>query len=114
MPSNDTRSELYKKRLSCYELVLDSLSVFETKCNEPTASAEALAEADAVRSHAYDLAFASKDQIFHSTLYDWLIIRQLADDLLEVCRANFPPHSCSPNSLRYDPLSSSLICKESR
>jgi nuclear pore complex protein Nup155 len=37
-----------------------------------------------VRSHAYELAFASEDEMFHSTLYDWLIEKGLADELLEV------------------------------
>ena len=39
---------------------------------------------EAVRTHAYALAFASEDEIFHSTLYDWLIARGLADELLEM------------------------------
>ncbi|KAH9044824.1 nucleoporin [Lactarius pseudohatsudake] len=37
----------------------------------------------AVRAHAYELAFASTDEIFHSRLYEWLISRGLADELLE-------------------------------
>ncbi|KAJ7596975.1 nucleoporin [Mycena floridula] len=84
MPHNDGRKDCYDRRLQCYELVLDSLSVFEGKCNTAGASPEVIAEAEAVRSHAYDLAFASADQMFHSTMYDWLIERDLADDLLEI------------------------------
>ncbi len=39
---------------------------------------------DVVRTHAYEYALASPDETFHSTLYDWLIERGMADDLLEV------------------------------
>lgn len=43
-----------------------------------------LDDPETIRSHAYELSFVSEDEIFHSTLYDWLISRNLADDLLEV------------------------------
>ena len=43
-----------------------------------------LNDPETVRSHAFELAFASEDEMFHSTLYDWLIGRGLADDLLDV------------------------------
>jgi nuclear pore complex protein Nup155 len=39
---------------------------------------------EVARSHAYELAFSSEDELFHSTLDDWLISRGLADELLEV------------------------------
>ena len=39
---------------------------------------------ETVRGHAYELTFASEDEMFHSTLYDWLIGRGMADELLEV------------------------------
>lgn len=39
---------------------------------------------ETVRAHAYELSFASEDEMFHSTLYDWLIQRGVADELLEV------------------------------
>ena len=39
---------------------------------------------ETVRAHAYELSFASEDEMFHSTLYDWLIERNLADQLLEM------------------------------
>jgi nuclear pore complex protein Nup155 len=82
----DPRYPLYKLRLQCYDLVLDSLSVFEENCTKAQASSgvPALEDPEAIRSHAYELAFASEDEMFHSTLYDWLIGRNLADDLLEV------------------------------
>lgn len=64
------------------------MTVFEGKCSQTqtsaTAGIPALDDPETVRSHAYELAFASEDEMFHSTLYDWLIGRNLADDLLEV------------------------------
>lgn len=84
----DPRYPLAEQRAQCYELVLDSLTVFEDKCNKAqtaTTGIPALNDPETIRSHAYELAFASEDEMFHSTLYDWLIGRNLADDLLEVC-----------------------------
>lgn len=72
-PANDTRADLLSQRLSRYDLVLDSLLAFES-----------LEDDDSVRSHAYELAFGTMDEIFHSRLYDWLISRDRADDLLDV------------------------------
>ncbi|KAG6885845.1 hypothetical protein C0993_008808 [Termitomyces sp. T159_Od127] len=85
----DPRTVYTQKRLQCYDLVLDSLTVFENKCNVSQApqrqeSFHQDGDPEAVRSHAYELAFACEDEIFHSTLYDWLINRGLADDLLEM------------------------------
>lgn len=85
---NDSRQEQLQRRLRCYDLILDSLTVFEGRCSQTQASTTAAIPAhddpETVRSHAYELAFASEDEMFHSTLYDWLISRNLADDLLEV------------------------------
>jgi nuclear pore complex protein Nup155 len=80
--------EFTERRLRCYDLVLDSLLVFEEKCANVKAAASdtpVMDDPEAVRSHAYELAFSSEDEMFHSTMYDWLISRNLADDLLEVC-----------------------------
>lgn len=64
--------------------------MFEDKSNANRAAAAdgsvITDDPEAVRSHAYELAFASDDEMFQSTLYDWLIERGLADDLLEVGR----------------------------
>ncbi|KAG6818004.1 hypothetical protein H0H87_009159 [Tephrocybe sp. NHM501043] len=89
LPAGDPRTPFAQKRLRCYDLVLDSLTVFENKCakTKPSAEEDALylqSDPEVVRSHAYELAFASEDEVFHSTLYDWLIDRGLADDLLEM------------------------------
>lgn len=83
LPPNDPRQEFSDRRLRCYDLVLDSLNVFEEKCGKIVAGA--IDDPETVRTHAYELAFASPDEMFHSTLYDWLIERGLADELLEVC-----------------------------
>lgn len=83
-PPNDSRSEYAGRRIKCYDLVLDSLNVFEEK-SAKAVSGGALDDPETVRTHAYELAFASVDEMFHSTMYDWLIERGLADELLEVC-----------------------------
>jgi nuclear pore complex protein Nup155 len=90
-PQNDPRQEQANKRMQCYDLVMDSLSVFEKKCgaSQSTQILPVLDNPETVRSHAYELAFASADEMFHSVLYDWLIGRGLADDLLEVCLMTF-------------------------
>ncbi|KAH9950428.1 nucleoporin [Amylocystis lapponica] len=69
-----------------YAGFLDSLSVFEERsadAKQPAAQGTS-DDPERVRSHAYELAFASEDEMFHSTLYDWLIQRGMADELLEM------------------------------
>jgi len=75
---DDPRRPAWERRVQCYDLVLDSLETFENK----VASGDDATER--VRAHAYELAFLSTDEIFHSRLYEWLISRGLADSLLEV------------------------------
>ncbi|KAJ3475958.1 hypothetical protein NLI96_g11485 [Meripilus lineatus] len=85
-PDNDPRAQSWTKRLHCYELVLDSLSVFESRCTNAKKQPPSIMSDDpeTVRAHAYELSFASEDEMFHSTLYDWLIQRGVADELLEM------------------------------
>ncbi|KAF5355937.1 hypothetical protein D9756_004133 [Leucocoprinus leucothites] len=85
-PASDPRQEQANLRTQCYDLVMDSLSVFEEKCGvkKQSQALPGLHDPETVRSHAYELAFASEDEMFHSVLYDWLIGRGLADDLLEM------------------------------
>ncbi|KAL6309880.1 nucleoporin [Sparassis latifolia] len=85
-PANDRRAKYWERRMNCYDLVLDSLSVFEERGIAAKSDAQAVTtdDPDTVRIHAYELAFASDDEIFHSTLYDWLIKRGMADELLEM------------------------------
>ena len=83
-PASDPRAQLWEKRKHCYELVLDSLSVFEERAVPGKTSITQVDDPEVVRGHAYELAFASEDEMFHSTLYEWLIGRGMADELLEV------------------------------
>jgi nuclear pore complex protein Nup155 len=87
-PANDPRAEYYERRLLCYDLALDSLSVFERKSAElgamNGAGGEGKQDADTIRLHAYQLTLASEDPLFHSSFYDWLIGKGLADELLDV------------------------------
>lgn len=83
-PANDTRAQFWERRKHCYELVLDSLSVFEERCIPNKQSPTQVDDPETVRGHAYELAFASEDEMFHSTLCEWLISRGMADELLEV------------------------------
>jgi len=80
---DDTRRFPWERRARCYDLVLDSLETFEKKATSGDDTAER------VRAHAYEIAFASTDEIFHSRLYEWLISRGLADELLEVRKRHF-------------------------
>ena len=80
---DDPRRPSWEWRTRCYDLVLDSLETFENKVANGDDAAER------VRAHAYELAFASSDEIFHSRLYEWLISRGMADELLEVRKSNF-------------------------
>ncbi|KAI6047699.1 nucleoporin [Pisolithus marmoratus] len=82
-PPNDDRSEFAKKRSNCYQLVLESLNSFEEKASQSSSQSAASAESpETVRDHAFELAFTSEDEMFHSTLYDWLIEKGHTDDLL--------------------------------
>lgn len=84
-PSNDPRVDVLEKRLRCYDLVLDSLDVFETQSSQAVGGEAKLVESlYEVRDRAYELALASHDPIFHSCLYEWLIRKGMTDALLEV------------------------------
>ncbi|KAH9857879.1 nucleoporin [Lenzites betulinus] len=91
-PASDPRSQHWERRKRCYELVLDSLSVFEERCVASKQSSSLSDDPETVRGHAYELAFASEDEMFHSTLYDWLIERSMADELLEMRPAYLEAH----------------------
>ena len=85
-PANDARAEAWKRRSDCYDLILDSLRVFEEQAiaaRQSKAAPDADAR-DAVRQIAYELALSSDDEILHSKLYDWLFERGQADELLDI------------------------------
>ncbi|KAF9076202.1 nucleoporin [Rhodocollybia butyracea] len=91
----------FERRLQCYELILDSLSVFERQMEELNSANTPLSteELESVKDHAYRLSLASDDEMFHSTLYDWLISRNLADGLLDIAPPFLESH------LRREPVS---------
>ncbi|KAI0757109.1 nucleoporin [Daedaleopsis nitida] len=91
-PADDSRAQSWERRRHCYELVLDSLSVFEERCAFGKQGPGQVDDPETVRGHAYELAFASEDEIFHSTLYEWLIGRGMADELLEMRPAYLEAH----------------------
>jgi nuclear pore complex protein Nup155 len=84
--ASDPRAKFWELRKKCYDLVLQSLQHFEDKGagSSKGLGADQTDDPEVARSHAYELAFSSEDELFHSTLYDWLISRGLADELLEV------------------------------
>lgn len=80
----DPRKALTDCRLQNYDLVLDSLAVFDKKADAVKETPpDGMNEGESVIAHAYDLAFSSEDEMFHSTLYDWIIESGGADWLLE-------------------------------
>ncbi|KAH8835728.1 nucleoporin [Flagelloscypha sp. PMI_526] len=88
--SNDPRTAFLNARQFCYDLVMDSLEVFE-------AGATSVA-GEARRDSAYELAFSAEDELFHSRLYDWLIQRNLSNQLLEIRPAFLEAHLKRPPS----------------
>ena len=82
-PSNDPRVNAYNLRLRCYDLVLETLQAFDT-LQTATSGSEAPDELEVISQAAYRIAIGSQDPVFHSHLYDWLIKRGAAEELLEV------------------------------
>jgi nuclear pore complex protein Nup155 len=78
-PPGDPRSELWERRRRCYDLVLDSLAAFE----EQESKAPLPVDVQSPKQLAFELAISAEDQGFHSALYDWMIGRGMADQLLE-------------------------------
>ena len=81
----DPRRALYERRWACYQICVDSLSTFDYFLAEAIKMGEPGLEQDAARTRAYQLAFESQDQAFHSFFYDWLIAGGMTEELLEVC-----------------------------
>lgn len=77
----------YDLRLRCYDLVLETLQSFDTftiQARGPSGNDVVVDESEIVSQTAYRTAIGSQDPVFHSHLYDWLIKRGSAEDLLEV------------------------------
>ncbi|KAF8587314.1 nucleoporin [Ramaria rubella] len=79
----DPRKPLYERRWACYQICVDSLSTFDDHLAEILKKGELGQDQDAARIRAYQLAFESQDQAFHSFFYDWLISRGMTEELLE-------------------------------
>ncbi|KAJ1310495.1 hypothetical protein OPQ81_007228 [Rhizoctonia solani] len=83
--SGDERREAYKLRKECYQLVTETLSVFDEAYEQSQGKEDgATADVEAVRKNAYQLALGSDDPMFHAELYDWLVSQGRTDDLLEI------------------------------
>lgn len=86
---SDCRKQFYDKRQACYQICVDSLSVFDNQSDDAIQKGRSMDEAEAARTRAYQLAFESQDQIFHSFFYDWLISRGMTEELLQVREQHF-------------------------
>ncbi|KAH7340172.1 Non-repetitive/WGA-negative nucleoporin C-terminal-domain-containing protein [Rhizoctonia solani] len=83
--SGDERRTAYKLRKECYQLVTETLSVFDEAYEKSQGKEDGNAgDAEAVRKNAYQLALGSDDPMFHAELYDWLVSQGRTDDLLEI------------------------------
>ncbi|PCH33730.1 nucleoporin [Wolfiporia cocos MD-104 SS10] len=99
-PANDPRAQFLERRMNCYDLVLHSLEVFEKQSHDAMQTGgHSIITYGWVRDTAYELAFQSTDEIFHSTFYDSLINRGMADRLLKVRPPYLEAH------LRREPVS---------
>ena len=86
-PPDDRRREAFERRVQCYDLALGSLHAFDEAVDTARGSNGMDVVVDdsvQVSQTAYKMAFGSSDVVFHSALYDWLIQRGSADELLEV------------------------------
>ncbi|CAE6471332.1 unnamed protein product [Rhizoctonia solani] len=83
--SGDERRAAYKLRKECYQLVTETLSVFDEAYEKSQGKDDGnVGDAEAVRKNAYQLALGSDDPMFHAELYDWLVSQGRTDDLLEI------------------------------
>ena len=87
--------------------MLEALSTADRILDETTdgQGSRSLADADALRTGAYNAALASNDAAFHSRLYDWFIEKGRTDQLLGVRQ----PVKSLPDARRYDRRCSKAI-----
>lgn len=110
----DPRKPFYERRWACYRLCVGSLSTFDDQLADAIKKGEPGLEQDAARTRAYQLAFESQDQAFHSFFYDWLIDRGMTEELLEVCTTWSHWEARAYNSSSIDRCSWKITCRESR
>ncbi|KAJ3091850.1 hypothetical protein HK102_013147 [Quaeritorhiza haematococci] len=86
----DGRTERFKMRKKCYELIFNILSSLNMLPNVPRGqmgnawprmSSE---EMEAYRQQVFERAISSDDELFHYCLYEWLIQQGFTDQLLQV------------------------------
>ncbi|SCV71463.1 BQ2448_3051 [Microbotryum intermedium] len=87
-PSNDPRRAIFQLRQKCNQLVFQTLQSTDELLNEAMNSnnhpqAISYAEADSLRSNAYDKVLSIKDQFLHFELYAWYLSQGRTDALLE-------------------------------
>lgn len=88
---SDSRKQFLDRRQACYRICVDSLSIFDVQLDNAVQKGRTVDDAEAARTRAYQLAFESQDQIFHSFFYDWLISRGMTEELLQVCAYIYSP-----------------------
>jgi nuclear pore complex protein Nup155 len=81
---SDPRKQLYERRWACYEICVESLATFDKALNAALIKGQPGNNEETARTRAYQLAFESQDQAFHSFFYDWLIGHGMTEELLEV------------------------------
>lgn len=79
----DPRAAFFEQRQECYLLVVTALGSYDEELDNAVA-ANRPDGAVRIRDEAYGLAIASDDELFHYYLYDWTIMLNRADQLLEV------------------------------
>ncbi|CED85089.1 Nuclear pore complex, Nup155 component (D Nup154, sc Nup157/Nup170) [Phaffia rhodozyma] len=83
--STDPRRVAYENRMHCYNCVFDTLLAFDEMLDEALAAKNGSEMSiESLRASAYNQSLSSLDPLFHVTLYDWLVGRQLTDQLLEI------------------------------
>ncbi|SGY61158.1 BQ5605_C007g04532 [Microbotryum silenes-dioicae] len=86
-PANDPRKAIFDLRQKCNQLVFKTLSSTDDLLNEAMNSNNpggvSYAEADSLRSNAYDKVLSIKDQFLHFELYAWYLSQGRTDALLE-------------------------------
>ncbi|KAF8527887.1 nucleoporin [Hysterangium stoloniferum] len=89
---SDPRKQLYERRWACYGICVESLATFDEALNEALLKGQPGNNEETARTRAYQLAFESQDQAFHSFFYDWLISRGMTEELLEYRPAFLEAH----------------------
>ncbi|EEB07656.1 nucleoporin Nup157/170 [Schizosaccharomyces japonicus yFS275] len=74
-PEDDPRKKIFDFRIACYELVF---SIFEEVESLP------FEESSKASISVHDILKSSKDELFHTTFYDWYISKGMTERLLDI------------------------------